>query len=479
MPGRLLKKQVKKYLQSFTQDQIDRDLWEFLRVVERTYRDFDDGRKLMERSLDISSHELMWINKKMWENIAEKEELLNDLLDSVKRLEGTRKNTLSRDIWVKDLSWYLKKLITQNISNTKQIAQKEKRLATIVDSVGEWLLVVDKKWKILICNEVANQILWMPDEEVLWYHYQKIHFIYPHNKRVYFDFIEQSMDKNQSITILDNIDVQNKEMDIPVSVIVSPIEWDIKWKNVWCVIVLRNMTEARRIENMKNEFLSIASHELRTPMTVINGYISILLKQKLGPLNEKQQRYLDRSQNNINDLLSLVNDMLDVSKLESGKLELHYSCFDINELIHEIKDDFSELVEWKNIKLCVSGEAIDICSDRDKLKQVIINLLGNAYKFTPEWGNINLKLKKNNDYCLISVQDSWIWIDKANIKKLFQKFSQIDSHLERTEKWTGLGLIICKLIIEQLGWNIDVTSELWAGSNFYFEIPIKNDILDA
>lgn len=237
---------------------------------------------------------------------------------------------------------------------------------------------------------------------------------------------------------------------------------------------LKKLLEKERdLEKMKDEFLSIASHELRTPMTIIKGYNSLLLKWTFWELNDKQKEYIEKIQVNTNHLLNMVNDMLDTSKLEAGKMDIFYEKVFINDVILETISEFNNLFKGKNISVSAKLDKLEVETDKNRIKQVLINLMSNAYKFSNEWGNIEVELCSDNNNFRICVKDNGIWIKQENISKLFKKFSQIESHLNKTEKGTWLWLSICKNIIDLMNWNIWVESEYEKWSNFWFSLPIK------
>ncbi|MDD3646116.1 MAG: ATP-binding protein [Candidatus Gracilibacteria bacterium] len=245
-----------------------------------------------------------------------------------------------------------------------------------------------------------------------------------------------------------------------------------KGKVIFYLLVEHDITKEKEVEQMKAEFLSIASHELRTPMTVIKGYSALLLEERFGKINEDQRKYLDTIKNNSSNLIHIVNDMLDIGKLEADKMEINYEEFNLKEFIDEMTNYFTPMFTNKKIKLNGSSVASIINTDKGKLNQVLTNLVGNAFKFTPENGKVEIKVEKEGEKMKFSVKDSGIGIKKDDISKLFIKFSQIDSHLQREVSGTGLGLVICKLIVEKLGGTIGVESVEGKGSTFFFYLPV-------
>jgi signal transduction histidine kinase len=210
-------------------------------------------------------------------------------------------------------------------------------------------------------------------------------------------------------------------------------------------------------------------------MTVIKEYVNLFLKGKFGPINETQKKYWERVLSNTNSLIELVNDTLDINKIESWKMDYEFKSTNIRELIVKTIEEFTNLLSEKNIIINYTLWDITAMVDEEKLKQVLINLISNAYKFTNFDWKIIIKLEEMSDKrnFQVSIEDTWIGIRRKDINKLFKKFSQIWSHLNKTEKGTGLWLFICKNIIEWMGGEIFIKSSYWKGTTFSFILPIK------
>lgn|GEM_PF-1809714 len=227
----------------------------------------------------------------------------------------------------------------------------------------------------------------------------------------------------------------------------------------------------------KSEFLANMSHELRTPLTAVMGFSEILLREIPGTLNEKQKEYLQDIYQSGEHLLNLINDILDLSKIEAGKLELELERFDIEDLIEESLIFFKEKAMRHNIRIQKRlGEGIgELYADRRKVKQVIMNLLSNAFKFTPDGGTITVEVQRQDNEVVFSVEDTGPGISEEDQKRLFKPFEQLQSPLTKKVKGTGLGLYLSKRLVELHGGRIWVKSELGKGSIFSFSIPEVND----
>ncbi len=234
--------------------------------------------------------------------------------------------------------------------------------------------------------------------------------------------------------------------------------------------------QADAANRTKSEFLANMSHELRTPLNSIIGFSELMQYEMAGPLNELQKEYLGDVVDSSNHLLSLINDILDLSKIEAGKIEIELSEFNLRELIEASIVMFKEKAMKHRIKLnsSVSKEAdINITADARKIKQILFNLLSNAVKFTPDGGDIGIEAGMEAGAVRISAWDTGIGVSEADMPRLFQPFEQLDSTLTKKAGGTGLGLSLSKKFIELHGGKIWAESRVGKGSRFIFTIPLK------
>jgi signal transduction histidine kinase len=230
----------------------------------------------------------------------------------------------------------------------------------------------------------------------------------------------------------------------------------------------------QELDRLKSDFVSNVSHELRTPLTAIKGAVDLILREVPGPLNEKQSHYLARVRSNTQHLAGLINDLLDLSKIEEGKIELQAARMSLGGLVHEVMETLKPIAAEKPIELEVTTlePSILVWADRDKITQMLTNLIGNAIKFTPPHGRVMVSSACNDkDWVRVSVSDTGPGIPANERERIFDKFYQVAEIGGPKPKGTGLGLAISKTLVELHGGKIWVESEPGRGSTFYFTLP--------
>lgn len=231
-------------------------------------------------------------------------------------------------------------------------------------------------------------------------------------------------------------------------------------------------TKAEESDHLKSAFLASMSHELRTPLNSIIGFTGILLQGMAGPLNDEQKKQLGMVKGSASHLLDLINDVLDISKIESGRLQVQGETFKIDLLLIMAVSSLRPFAEKKGLKMDYEIEPglPELRSDKRRLEQVLINLINNAIKFTEE-GSIKIVCSRQGEALSISVIDTGIGIGDGDHEHIFQSFRQVDSGLDRVREGSGLGLAICKRLTELLGGTISVKSQPGVGSTFTVILP--------
>jgi len=232
--------------------------------------------------------------------------------------------------------------------------------------------------------------------------------------------------------------------------------------------------ELEQASSLKSQFLARMSHELRTPLNAIMGFSDVLSEEVYGEINEKQHRYLNNIHSSGKHLLEVINDILDLSKIEAGKMIMHLREVVLADAITEIQSLVTQLSLNAGVNLSFHTEQIPslIVADCVRFRQIMYNLLSNAIKFTPEGGSVTVIFKQLENDLEVSVKDTGIGISEEHTKAIFKPFRQVDGSSSRGYEGTGLGLALCKEFVEMHGGNISVTSKKGEGSCFTFTIPI-------
>ena len=280
--------------------------------------------------------------------------------------------------------------------------------------------------------------------------------------------------------------------------IVQQVSLPLKSAGLYQKIIEKNQ-ELEKLERIKSEFISIVSHELRTPLTPIKNALSILSSGRCGTLGENANKFIDMAKRNVENLTSIINDILDINKIEAGKMDFNYKLMNIHSVIENVKTNFDCVAKEHEITFSTNEQENlpDIYADSQRLGQVLTNLVSNAIKFTPRGKSITIhsELKNaqdintnscfdselktlNGNYIVVSVVDEGIGIKEENLLKAFDKFTQIENSLSRKVGGTGLGLPIAKQLIKAHKGTIWCDSEENKGSSFRFALPVTTEPAD-
>ena len=376
-------------------------------------------------------------------------------------------------------------LLSEDITERKKIEEAKRRSETnyriLFDRSNDAILVHDLKGKIVDVNEKACEM----------FGYSK----YELKQRSIFDIIapderdlvhkmmigplpEHSRSERKIIrpdgTIL-TLDLNSSLLKMQEK-LVQVVGRDITDRVKAAEAMLNAKIEAETASRTKSDFLANMSHELRTPLNSIIGFSDAMIDGIGGKLGSQQEHYLEHISESGHHLLSLINDILDISKVEAGKMELNFDMIDISLVVNDIVKTTQTLTSNKNITVDVDlpGELPKVKADRAKVKQILYNLIGNAIKFTPDNGRITILAGMKDNNLQISIIDTGIGISPKDQNKLFKPFSQIDSSICRKYAGTGLGLALVKELVELHGGRVWLESKPGKGSNFTFELPVDN-----
>lgn len=253
------------------------------------------------------------------------------------------------------------------------------------------------------------------------------------------------------------------------------LEREVREKNVQLEKANR---ELKKLDELKSDFIASVTHEIKTPLNAVRESMSLFIEGLVDPKEDKGKHILEIGQRNIDRLTVMINDLLDFSKLEAGKMRLHLESCDLRKLAEEVAVNFQGAAEHKKITLSsiLPPDFSRVYGDSERLIQVLTNLVNNAIKFTPENGRITICGEVDGSFARVSVDDTGIGIAKENQGRIFERFEQVRTEIKMDHKGTGLGLSICKELIKLHHGKIWVESEPGKGSRFVFTVPMSEQI---
>jgi len=367
-----------------------------------------------------------------------------------------------------------------NLNLEKELYLKNRELYTLhkksqklIYNISECIFVLDNKFNITLANKKA-EILFGDNNDLVGRKIDKVLYLTNKQNKV---VPIRAIVKDSTISNLNGlkqmIDDRDFYFNLRISILASEIEGSEEY-----IVTLTDVTPEKKAEISKDDFITITSHELRTPMTIIKSYLWLLEEEKPGALNPKQKEYIQKAINSTERMLSLINDMLSVSKIEQGKIGYKFEVFDIDKFISDTLPEFEVKIKENNNKLLFEHLPDEkmVLADKKRLKEILYNLIGNSIKFTKE-GTIKVKIMANDKFVKISVSDSGKGISKEDMPRLFQKFGKLENSYETMAEssGTGLGLYITKQLVEGMGGKISAKSDgINKGSEFFFFLQKKD-----
>jgi PAS domain S-box-containing protein len=385
-----------------------------------------------------------------------------------------------------ELSAYLKEILKDDvvaldkIEEFRQCALQEyahtqintQKLESILDNVFEGIVSINASGTVASFNKSAEEIFGYDASDVIGKNvkmlmpepYHSEHDGYLHNYKT--THVKKIIGIGREV-----LGQRKDKTTFPLYLAVTEIQYD---DEPLFIGLVRDLSEQKHLEKMKNEFISTVSHELRTPLTSIQGSLSLINSGVMGEVNEKIKPLLSIALNNSERLISLINDILDIEKIESGKMEFDFQEYNLVTLIEEALQMNAGYAKkyGVNMEFITNEKKVLAHVDKNRFQQVMSNLLSNAIKYSPKSEAVKIKLSLEKQSVKVEVIDKGEGIDKEFQKRIFQKFAQADASNTKQKGGTGLGLNITKAIVEQMGGTIGFEPEQDKGTRFYFTLPI-------
>jgi len=482
---KLLQRQIRKNLNPETQEKIEK----FLKIVSESYHNFDYDKNIIERSMQISSEQLLESNVKLKKQKDRTNELLLKLKEVLRDLAGDSINSdpfIGEDDILQITDFIQSKVLTRKEAED-EILRKERRFRFLISNISDLLVIIEQDATIRFISPTVLPIL--------GYHYREVvgrkteDFASPKDRRALYLYYKKVLSNPGLAEPFEVRLIHKNGYEIHMEAIGNNLLDD---ENVGGIVVavrdvsLRIKYQAELINakdaaeagsRAKSEFLATMSHEIRTPLNGVIGMTSLLAETEL---NDLQKEYVDIIRNSGEALLTVINDILDYSKIEAGKMDLEEAPLNVISCIEETIELLTSSAESKKLNLAYYPEnelPELVLGDTSRLRQILLNLVGNALKFTSE-GDVLISVRLTEvengiATFLFTIRDTGIGIAEDKIDSLFNAFSQADSSTTRRFGGTGLGLAICKRLVELMNGTIWAKSTLKSGSEFFFTIRAK------
>jgi len=399
---------------------------------------------------------------------------INKLVDWMKHIiQGTPTDSIdiTTNDEISDLITYSTQMVEKLNSERENIELEKDKLDTILSLIDDGVIALNEQFKVVLCNKAATMLYETDETGLINQNITNLGVLKDSSQLVNWDdVIELSVNHTETIYSLLHHDKVNYIKIFVKELANNPN--DFKW-----LVIMQNVTERQELELMKLDFVSVAAHELRTPITSLRGYLSILDQESKTKLSSEEQTFLQRALISSNELSDLVENLLSVAKIERGALKLNISEIDIPKLIKEEITRQKNIALQKEIQIVVKDTKIDDTKAKGDIfwvSQVIMNLINNAIKYTHNCGKVEISVEHIGEFIKVIITDDGQGIPKEALPYMFEKFFRVSGVLEQGSKGSGLGLFISKSIINQNGGEIGVESEYGKGSTFWFTLPISS-----
>lgn len=398
--------------------------------------------------------------------------LEKDVVDKAKIVEESKNELQSRQTALVN--------VLDDVEWERKNTQKEKdKIDAILHSIGDGVFVVDADKKIIMINNITEKISGFNEKELVGKKYNdNMKFIFEKDEKENTLFIDQAIETGKSQEMANHTMLVRKDgTRVPVADSAAPLK-NSKGEIVGCVVVFRDVTKEREVDRMKTEFVSLASHQLRTPLTSIKWYAELLLTdEEKGKLKGEKREFVEEIHGGNERMINLVNDLLNVSRIETGKkFVIEKIKTDIGSLVTQAVKEQEVIAGQKNIQIVCENELKKkalILIDGEKIRQVFQNFISNAVKYSPAKSTIIVNCHENEENYIFSVKDQGLGIPKDQQARIFEKFFRASNVILTEAEGTGLGLYIAKSIVEGHGGKIWFESVDKKGTTFYFSLPKK------
>lgn len=353
----------------------------------------------------------------------------------------------------------------ENSNLYRLITEDQRRTEAMLHSINDGVIAINNEAQVILVNAAAERILNLPPFHQINEHHVKEVIRLPGLANIFMKSLNTRREMEQEVVVGPP---ERKVLVVETSLIeTSPGE------RIGIVAVIRDVTELRELEQAKSDFVSTVSHELRTPLTSIKAYTATLRRKDVDFDEETRQEFLAVVEEEADRLTRLISDLLDVSRIESGRLELKRRDFDLCQLVNIVVDKLRSQAENHCFRFKAPEGIGPINADPDKIEQVLLNLLDNAVKYSPAGGDIDIALEVRNRDVELTVTDGGVGIPREHLPHIFDKFHRVDNRATREIYGTGLGLYVCKSIVEAHGGALWAESENNRGSVFHFNLPLS------
>jgi len=372
--------------------------------------------------------------------------------------------------------------ITEQVRAEGRLRTLTRQSDSILESVGDGIFCIDLEGQVTVVNAAAAQMLGYKQDEMLG---RVMHNLIHHTKPDGASYpseespIRKSLSNFGTARVVDEVFWRKDGTSFPVEYVARPLIDTYSGEGgearaVGVVVAFTDTTERRALDRMKDEFISTVSHELRTPLTSLRGALGLLAGGALDSRPEKSSQMLEIAINNTDRLVRLVNDILDLERISSGKSELHSTTVSAEELLRKAVSAQQARTPKPSARIFFAANGVTVWADPERILQALNNLLSNAIKFSPQGAEIHLSARNLDDQeALFEVRDQGRGIPEEKLEHIFDRFQQGDASDTRTLGGTGLGLAICRSIINQHGGRIWATSTTGHGTTFHFTLPTK------